>query len=113
MRTSHARRAAAALGGLLVVAAALAGCSSTVDGVAICPGCSGGVEPEFPTAPTQTPAEPGTNVLEPNAAGYVYIETVSGVTRCQISAARMRRRPVHSCSELPSPCTTARAMHRS
>ena len=86
MRTSHARRAAAALGGVLVVAAALAGCSSTVDGVAICPGCTGGVEPEFPTAPTQTPVEPGTSVLEPNAAGYVYIETMSGLTRCQISA---------------------------
>ena len=86
MRTSPARRAAAALGGVFVVAAALAGCSSTVDGVAICPGCSGGVEPEFPNAPTQTPAEPGTSTLEPNAAGYVYIETQSGVTRCQISA---------------------------
>lgn len=86
MRTSLSRRAAAALGGVFVVAAALAGCSSTVDGVAICPGCSGGVEPEFPNAPTQTPAEPGTSTLEPNAAGYVYIETQSGVTRCQISA---------------------------
>lgn len=86
MRTSLSRRAAAALGGVFVVAAALAGCSSTVDGVAICPGCSGGVEPEFPIAPTQTPAEPGTSTLEPNAAGYVYIETQSGVTRCQISA---------------------------
>lgn len=86
VRTSLSRRAAAALGGVFVVAAALAGCSSTVDGVAICPGCSGGVEPEFPNAPTQTPAEPGTSTLEPNAAGYVYIETQSGVTRCQISA---------------------------
>lgn len=78
----------------LMAAGAAAACGSTVDGVATCPGCGIDSEPEFPTtrptspsttAPSTTPAtEPGT--LAPNSAGYVYIETRSGLTRCQISA---------------------------
>ncbi len=36
------------------------------------------------TAPTST-AAPGGETLEPNEQGYVYIETKSGKTRCQIS----------------------------
>ena len=75
---------------------AVAGCTTTVDGAASCPGCGNGTEPDFRTprpTPTTTrsmptpvpvpPSESGT--LEPNASGYVYIETRSGLTRCQIS----------------------------
>jgi len=37
--------------------------------------------------PTPVPAPPsGDGTLSPNSAGYVYIETKSGRTRCQISA---------------------------
>jgi hypothetical protein len=78
---------------LLAAAASAAGCSTTVDGAAVCPGCGNGTEPEFPnTRPTDSPATPtpvpgqGDGTLSPNAAGYVYIETKSGITRCQISA---------------------------
>lgn len=88
--------------------AALAGCSSTIEGEATCPaGCIGGSEPDFPTArPTVTPPSPPSGpptttrtmptpvpvppsngeVLPPSSTGYVYIETKSGKTRCQISA---------------------------
>ena len=85
-----------------LVTAVLAGCSSTVDGVATCPGCGTGIDPEFPTTrptpttstpPSTEPSEPATperpaggQTLEPNSNGYVYIETRSGLTRCQISA---------------------------
>jgi hypothetical protein len=89
-----------------LVTAVLAGCSSTVDGVATCPGCGYGTEPDFPTSrptqpststtpPTTEPSQPATSTperpvggqtLEPNTNGYVYIETRSGKTRCQISA---------------------------
>ena len=92
---------------LLATAAALSGCGSTVDGVATCPGCGSGTEPEFPTprpipstpttsptptstptqaSPTRTKPAPGGEELPANEAGYVYIETKSGKTRCQISA---------------------------
>lgn len=103
MRISSGVRVGLAAGCLLT--ALLAGCSSTVDGVATCPGCGTGAEPEFPTprpttsaptstppattssAPSSAPEKPsGGQVLEPNANGYVYIETKSGKTRCQISA---------------------------
>ena len=81
----------------LVTAALLAGCSTTVDGAATCAGCGNGSEPDFPTSrPTTsapTPTAPstktqppaGAEILAPNANGYVYIETRSGKTRCQIS----------------------------
>jgi hypothetical protein len=105
VRISSGARAGIAAGFLLT--ALLAGCGSTVDGVATCPGCGGGTEPEFPTtrpststpdistAPTTSSPSPGTGgpeqpaggqTLAPNANGYVYIETKSGITRCQISA---------------------------
>ena len=82
-----------------------AGCGSTVDGVATCPGCGSGTEPDFPTTrpspppnsepPTTTSGKPspttserpaGGETLPPNDNGYVYIETTSGKTRCQLSA---------------------------
>ncbi len=107
MRTPNRGRVAMATACL--VTAVLAGCGSTVDGVATCPGCGSDTEPEFPTprptsptTSTPTPAPPttessrpatttpqqpaGGRILEPNANGYVYIETRSGKTRCQISA---------------------------
>lgn len=106
MRISRVKAGVAA--GLLAAAAFTAGCSSTVDGVASCPGCGNGTEPDFPTprpsrpsptpepptttssAPTTTSGTPerpsGAETLAPNANGYVYIETRSGLTRCQISA---------------------------
>lgn len=79
------------LAAALLVTLALPGCGGTVDGVATCPGCGPGAEPQFPTArpttgaPGATAAPPGGQALEPNASGYVYIETKSGKTRCQIS----------------------------
>lgn len=90
MRTAH--RVKVALAATWLLGAGLTGCTSTVAGVATCPGCGNGAEPEFPTtrppapstAPTTPAVRPGT--LAPNAAGYVYIETRSGMTRCQISA---------------------------
>ena len=96
---------------LLATAAAISGCGGTVDGVATCPGCGSGTEPDFPTprpsptppttpatttapsttastppSPTTTRSPAGGEVLPANEAGYVYIETRSGKTRCQISA---------------------------
>jgi hypothetical protein len=83
-----------------------AGCSSTIGGRPVAtPGAP--TEPTFPTprpsrtaapptttaphpsptapaAPTAT-AAPGAEELPPNDQGYVYIETKSGKTRCQIS----------------------------
>ena len=104
VRISSGARTALAAG--FVLTALLAGCGSTVDGVATCPGCGSGSEPQFPTprptTSTPTSTEPpstssvppssspeipsGGPTLEPNANGYVYIETKSGKTRCQISA---------------------------
>jgi hypothetical protein len=92
---------------LLATAMAISGCGGTVDGVATCPGCGNDTEPDFPTPrpipstpessapPTTTSSQPsptatrppaGGQVLPANEAGYVYIETKSGKTRCQISA---------------------------
>ncbi len=98
MRISPGVRAGIAAGCLLTALLA-AGCSTTVDGAATCPGCGIGTEPDFPTArpttePPSTPSVPstgtqppaGVQTLAPNANGYVYIETRSGKTRCQISA---------------------------
>ena len=81
---------------LVVAGAAAAGCSNTINGAATCPGCGSGVEPSFPTSrpsvttttPTPTATvvpSPGGDTL-PSSGGYVYIETKSGQTRCQISA---------------------------
>lgn len=74
---------------LVVAGAAASGCTSTVDGVASCPGCGPGTEPDFPrpAIPTPMPLPPaGSDELAPSETGFVYIETKSGKTRCQISA---------------------------
>lgn len=102
MRVASGMRAAVAVVWLMAAAAAAAGCSSTIDGAATCPGCGPGGEPAFPTtrpsvsppptsSPTQTmptpvPTPPGGQTLAPSDTGYVYIETKSGQTRCQINA---------------------------
>ncbi|HET9876154.1 MAG TPA: hypothetical protein VFQ37_10360 [Mycobacterium sp.] len=87
-----------AAGGWLALTAALlvAGCSSTIDGRPIASPGAGATEPSFPTPsalpPTAVPAPPpsaktpGSAIpLLPNDNGYVFIETKSGKTRCQIS----------------------------
>jgi hypothetical protein len=93
---SNAVKAGLAAVWLVVAGATAAGCSTTINGAATCPGCGSGVEPSFPTSrpsvttTTPTPTapvapSPGGDTL-PSSGGYVYIETKSGQTRCQISA---------------------------
>jgi len=76
------------------------GCSNTIDGKPIAAGGAGPTEPTFPT-PTPTSSTPPTTAstipgppttgpagvipLAPDQNGYVFIETKSGVTRCQIN----------------------------
>lgn len=93
------------IGGRLALAAALllAGCSSTIDGNPTAGPGAGPPEPSFrtpspSTAPPKTsvPATPPTSTtpnqpsdtvpLPPDENGYVFIETKSGKTRCQISS---------------------------
>ncbi len=90
--------AAVLAGGML-----LAGCSTMIDGKPVATPGTGPTEPSFPT-PSQTstalpptttspgpttPASPtapaGAIPLKPDQNGYVFIETKSGLTRCQIS----------------------------
>ena len=84
----------------------LAGCSTTIDGKPVATPGAGPTEPSvsrrpgrahqlrrrLPTttsAPPTTPASPtapaGAIPLKPDQNGYVFIETKSGLTRCQIS----------------------------
>ncbi|SON59232.1 hypothetical protein MSIMFI_00714 [Mycobacterium simulans] len=97
MRVSQkARWGLAALAG----AALVSGCSTTIDGRPVAAPGSGPTEPSFPTsrpptppptgsAPPTTPASPtapaGAIPLPPDESGYVFIETKSGQTRCQIN----------------------------
>ena len=94
---------------LLALAVLVAGCSNIIEGKPIAMPGAGPTEPSFPTprltppttppspAPTTTsptPAPPttpsptapaGTIPLKPDQSGYVFIETKSGLTRCQIN----------------------------
>lgn len=86
---------------LLAGAVLLAGCSTTIDGRPIASPGTGPSEPSFPTSrpttspppPTNSPAPPPTSAVPPSGAiplkpdqnGYVFIETKSGQTRCQIN----------------------------
>jgi hypothetical protein len=104
----NARRSLA--GGSLVLAALLAspmlmsGCSSVIEGRPVATPGPGPTEPSFPTprsstttpppssptaAPPTTPVSPtapaGAIPLPPDQNGYVFIETKSGTTRCQIN----------------------------
>ncbi len=83
------------LAGLLAVGALLAGCQSGTSGTPVTSSESP-TEPSFPTsrptrptaAPpspsTTAPPAPGAEVLAPEN-GYVFIETRSGQTRCQLN----------------------------
>ena len=99
MREGEAVRKSAAV--LVAAAIGLVGCTSWTDGKPVAVP-SNPTEPTFPTprpsrtpplspsstgpvpAPTAAPP-PGAETLDPNEQGYVYIETKSGKTRCQIS----------------------------
>lgn len=87
---------------LVAAAVLLAGCSTTVNGRPIAAPGPGPTEPSFPTSrpstspsPTPTPGPPTTPAsptapsgaipLKPDQNGYVFIETKSGQTRCQIN----------------------------
>ena len=88
---------------VLALAAVLTGCQSSTPGTPITSPKSP-TEPNFPTsrptrptaaptktltpAPTTTAAAPGAEVLPPEN-GYVFIETKSGKTRCQLSTAEV------------------------
>lgn len=90
-------RTAACIGaGILALGVALAGCSDSTDGNPVGSAPSG-TEPDFPTprpsrTTTTSPSPPSSATPRPPAAealapqnGYVYVETKSGLTRCQIS----------------------------
>jgi len=110
--SQKARRGVA--GGSLLLAALLAvptlasGCSSLIEGKPVATPGTGPTEPTFPTprpgttvpapstpgpspgpAPSSPPASPtapaGAIPLPPDQNGYVFIETKSGMTRCQIN----------------------------
>lgn len=90
-----------AIAGVLAAAALLAGCSSSVDGTATREPDNSFTEPDFPTprparptvappppapAPAPSPSRPapsGGEVLAPQN-GYVFIQTKTGKTRCQL-----------------------------
>lgn len=93
------------IGAALIAATALAGCSSNIEGTATRSPDSF-AEPDFPTPrpsrtnpappptsanpmPAPTPTQsPGGEVLRPRN-GYVFIETKSGKTRCQLDASEV------------------------
>ena len=95
------------LAALLASAALVAGCSTIVEGNPVATPGTGPTEPSFPTprptptttmpppitssASPTTPASPtapaGAIPLQPDQNGYVFIETKSGMTRCQINEA--------------------------
>jgi len=96
-------KVAFAVGLLLSVTALATGCGTTIEGKPVASSGSP-TEPSFPTSrPTRTPStsspptstpsappttqRPGATTLTPDETGYVFIETKSGKTRCQISEA--------------------------
>src|SRR6202012_3254577 len=87
------------LAGLLLSAALVSGCSSLIHGKAVSSSGAGPSEATFPKAkpsiPSPAPSRPappsanppaGAVPLPPDQNGYVFIETKSGQTRCQIDA---------------------------
>src|ERR1700733_2170799 len=87
------------LAGLLLSAALISGCSSLIHGKAVSSSGAGPTEPSFPKAkpsiPSPAPSRPNPPSgnppasaipLPPDQSGYVFIETKSGQTRCQIDA---------------------------
>ena len=104
MLSSQKARRAAAVGSLLLTFSALVvGCTSVIEGKPIGGPGTGPTEPTFPTprtavaVPTAAPIPPPTPTtpnapggaipLKPDDNGYVFIETKSGLTRCQINSA--------------------------
>lgn len=95
MGASGTRLAVAGI--LLVLTSVAAGCQSGIEGTPVTSSKSP-TEPSFPTSkPTAKPprtsapptpgnpiSPPGAEVLPPDESGYVFIETKSGQTRCQI-----------------------------
>jgi hypothetical protein len=83
----------------LAAMALVAGCGSDIEGTPVTSG-GGPTEPSFPTSrpstsrPTAAPptttrtsppvSPPAAQVLPPDDSGYVFIETKSGQTRCQL-----------------------------
>lgn len=94
MRSVFAMETRLPVAGLLAAATLLAGCQSSIEGTPVTSGQSP-TEPSFPTArPTRSsPAPPRTSAATPPAGatplepqnGYVFIQTKSGKTRCQLS----------------------------
>jgi hypothetical protein len=85
------------LAGLLMSAALISGCSSLIHGRPVASPGAGPTEPSFPKAkpsiPSPAPSPPPSAnppasavPLPPDQNGYVFIETKSGQTRCQINA---------------------------
>lgn len=87
------------LAGLLLGAALVSGCSSLIHGKPVASPGAGATEPSLPKArpsvPSPTPSRPappsanppaGAIPLPPDQNGYVFIETKSGQTRCQIDS---------------------------
>ena len=85
---------------VLALGAALTACNTSTPGTPVTSPKSP-TEPDFPTsrptaapprtltpAPTSTAVPPGAEVLAPEK-GYVFIETKSGKTRCQLSTAEV------------------------
>ena len=105
MRLSRKAQRSLAGGSLLLVALLaslelVSGCSFVIEGKPIATPGTGPSEPSFPTtssSPTPSPTAPssptpasptapaGAIPLPPDNNGYVFIETKSGVTRCQIN----------------------------
>ncbi|AKS30833.1 hypothetical protein [Mycolicibacterium goodii] len=91
-------RARLLFGCLLCAGGLLAGCHSTIEGTPVTKAIEP-IEPDFPTArPTRSSPAPSSTVAAPPSArqptgatplepqdGYVFIETKSGRTRCQLS----------------------------
>lgn len=90
------RRLGPTVAACVAVTALIAGCNTTTDGRPIAVPTNP-TEPTVPTStsprPTPTPttssppptAPPAGNTLPPDDSGYVFIETKSGKTRCQIN----------------------------
>ncbi len=87
------------LAGLLMGAALVSGCSSLIHGKPVASPGAGATEPSLPkvrpSVPSPAPSRPappsanppaGAIPLPPDQNGYVFIETKSGQTRCQIDS---------------------------
>jgi hypothetical protein len=96
-KVTTAMMAGRLLAGLLTSAVLVGGCSSIIHGKPVASPGPGPAEPSFPKArpsiPSRAPAQPGPPSaappagaipLPPDPNGYVFIETKSGQTRCQI-----------------------------